>query len=186
MSFDPGAADTAHIEALERHFGDLRDGTHGHHGDTVSRAGKERHFARAVELLEPYALKVLGEFDTALFHEEGRVESSGLQRTADGGLVVNWTLSWAEQRASGIDPITLQAYFGPFFHHPHLRGATVREWPLNVFSEEQAAECVPVLRVVAMADLHNLVFQRDFRIVPAIVRDAQGRPVTAAPNAVTR
>ncbi len=107
MSFDPGAADTAHIEALERHFGDLRDGTHGHHGDTVSRAGKERHFARAVELLEPYALKVLGEFDTALFHEEGRVESSGLQRTADGGLVVNWTLSWAEQRASGIDPITL-------------------------------------------------------------------------------
>ncbi|MFZ4273393.1 hypothetical protein ACOZFM_11815 [Streptomyces arboris] len=186
MSFDPGAADTAHIDALKRHFGDLRDDTHGDHGDTVSRAGKERHFSRAVELLEPYALKVLGEFDTALFHQEGRVESSGVQRTADAGLMANWTLSWAEQRASGIAPITLQAHFGPFFHHPHLRGATVQEWPLNVFDEEQAAESVPILRAIATADLHNLVFQRDFRIVPAIVRDAQDRPVAVAPNAVVR
>ena len=33
-----------HITALLRHFGDLRDGTHGEGGDTVSRPGKERHF----------------------------------------------------------------------------------------------------------------------------------------------
>jgi hypothetical protein len=31
---------------------------------------------------------------------------------------------------------------------------------------------VPVLRAIATADLHNLVFQRDYRIVPAIVREA--------------
>ncbi|WP_433417169.1 hypothetical protein ACQP1V_41950 [Microtetraspora malaysiensis] len=42
------------------------------------------------------------------------------------------------------------------------------EWPLNVADAEQAAELVPVLRAIAAADLHNLVFQRDWRIVPAL------------------
>jgi hypothetical protein len=38
-----------------------------------------------------------------------------------------------------------------------------------VFDEEQAAALVPPLRAMASADLHNLVFQRDYRIIPAIV-----------------
>jgi len=38
-----------------------------------------------------------------------------------------------------------------------------------VFDEEQAAALVPTLRAMASADLHNLVFQRDYRIIPAIV-----------------
>ncbi|WP_193318805.1 hypothetical protein [Nonomuraea phyllanthi] len=44
----------------------------------------------------------------------------------------------------------------------------VGEWPLNVADEEQAAELVPTLRALAVADLRNLVFQRDRRIVPAL------------------
>lgn len=165
------AAETAHIEALKRHFGDLRDGTHGVGGDTVSRAGKERHFKRAVELLHPYAVQVLEEFNTALFHNGGTVEAGGVQRTPDAGLGAAWTLTWPEQQQTGILPITLMAHFGLTFHHPHLRGATVREWPLNVSTEEQAAAELPVLRAIATADLHNMVFQRDYRIVPAVVRE---------------
>ncbi|MCG3042510.1 hypothetical protein ACLIYM_14615 [Streptomyces fenghuangensis] len=172
MTENTRATEPPHIEALKRHFGDLRDGTHGTGGDTVSRAGKERHFRRAVELLHPYAVAVLEEFDTALLDGGGKIEASGAQRASDGGLAAVWTLSWAEQRETGIMPITLVAHFGRSFHHPHLRGATVQEWPLNVFTQEQAAAEVPVLRAIAAADLHNLVFQRDYRIVPATVRGA--------------
>jgi hypothetical protein len=42
------------------------------------------------------------------------------------------------------------------------------DWPLNVFTPEQAAE-LPTLRAIAAADVHNLVFQRDYRIIPAVV-----------------
>ena len=39
----------------------------------------------------------------------------------------------------------------------------------NVFDEKQAAAQLPTLRSMASADLHNLVFQRDRRIIPAIL-----------------
>jgi hypothetical protein len=54
-------------------------------------------------------------------------------------------------------------------HHPHLQGGTTGDWPLNVVDDTQAAAELPVLRGMASADLHNLVFQRDYRIIPAIV-----------------
>ncbi|CAL9413162.1 hypothetical protein SUDANB58_01688 [Streptomyces sp. enrichment culture] len=162
-----------HLAALARHFADLRDGTHGEGGDTVTRRGKERHFEHAVELLHPYAVQVLQEFDAALLLNTGEVTASGVRRTADGGLGAEWTLSWPEQREAGIAPITLLAFYGRGFHHPHLRGATVHDWPLNVFTPEQAAAEVPTLRAIATGDLHNLVFQRDYRIVPAVVRAGQ-------------
>ena len=38
-----------------------------------------------------------------------------------------------------------------------------------MFDEAQAAALVPTLRAMASADLHNLVFQADYRIIPAIV-----------------
>ena len=162
-----------HIEALLRHFADLRDGTHGESGDTVSRRGKEQHFERAVELLHPYAVQVLEEFNDTLFLGTGDVAASGARRTPDTGLGASWTLSWPEQRRTRIAPVTLLAYYGGGFHHPHLRGATVHDWPLNVFTDEQAAAEVPTLRAIATSDLHNLVFQRDYRIVPAITRGRQ-------------
>ena len=74
-------------------------------------------------------------------------------------------------RAAGRrgQPIVIRAYYGAGFHHPHLRGGSAGDWPLNVFDEEQAAALVPTLRAMASADLHNLVFQRDYRMSPAIV-----------------
>jgi hypothetical protein len=159
------------VPALLRHFADLRDGKHG--DDAVTRQAKESLFADAVGLLAPYAVQVLDEINEGLLLGTGTVADSGFTRHADGGISVAWTLSWRSQRTEGIRPITLEAHYGAGFHHPHLHGATVGEWPLNVFDDAQAAAEVPTLRAIASADLHNLVFQRDYRIVPAITEAAR-------------
>ncbi|GAA0405735.1 hypothetical protein GCM10009530_67370 [Microbispora corallina] len=162
---DTGRAD--HIGALLRHFADLRD---HRHGAAESRADKERLFSEAVALLDPYARRVLSEMNTDLLLGSGEVEATGVRRSPDGGVAALWTLSWPEQRSAGVEPIVLNAFYGAGFHHPHLRGATVGDWPLNVFTDEQAAAELPTLRAIAAADLHNLVFQKDYRIVPATIR----------------
>jgi hypothetical protein len=156
------------VPALLRHFADLRDGRHG--DAAVTRQEKESLFGESVDLLAPYARQVLDEINEGLLLDTGVVEASGPVRGQDGGLAARWTLSWPEQRSAGISPITIEAHYGAGFHHPHLHGATVGEWPLNVFDDGQAAAEVPTLRAIASADLHNLVFQRDFRIVPATTR----------------
>jgi hypothetical protein len=43
----------------------------------------------------------------------------------------------------------------------------IGEWPLNVFAADEAEAQTPTLRAIVAADLHNLVFQADFRIIPA-------------------
>ncbi|MYS79742.1 hypothetical protein [Embleya scabrispora] len=157
--------------ALLRHFADLRDGTHG---DAISRPDKEGLFRVAVALLDPHARRALAELDTDLLLGTGEYTATGVRRTRDGGVEAVWALSWPQQRAAGIAPIVLRAFYGAGFHHPHLRGGTVGEWPLNVFTAEQAAEELPTLRAIAAADLHNLVFRRDFRIIPATSAGSAG------------
>ena len=157
---------------LLRHFADLRDGTHG---GAISRQDKERLFTAAVALLDPYALQPLEEINTNLLLGTGEVTATGVRRSRDG-LDAIWALSWPEQQAAGISPIIIRAYYGAGAHHPHLQGGTVGDWPLNVFVERQAAAELPALRAVASADLHNLVFQRDYRIIPAIVNGWKPEP----------
>jgi hypothetical protein len=154
----------ASIAELLRHFADLRDGTHG---DATSRSDKEQLFTEAVGLLYPYARQALNEINEHLLLGTGEVTATGVRSLAGGGVHSVWTLSWPEQRAADINPIVIDAFYGSGFHHPHLRGGTVGDWPLNVFTREQAAEDLPTLRAIAAADLHYLVFQRDYRIVPA-------------------
>jgi hypothetical protein len=165
----PESAAPAYITSLIRHFADLRDGTHG---GSASRKDKEAHFEKAVQLLAPIARRVLSEMNTSLLLDTGQLTETVLQRTADGGLIASWVLSWPEQRAAGVEPIALQAYFGGSFHHPHIRGTTVHDWPLNVFNDEDAAAQLPVFRAIASSDLHNLVYRADYRIVPAVNRTA--------------
>ena len=157
----------AHITSLTRHFVDLRDGMHG---DAVTRRDKEVVFAREVDLLSPVARQALSEVNTYLLLDSGTVGETGLQRSADGGMSATWELSWPEQREARVPPIKLYAYFGIAFHHPHLRGATVGDWPLNVSSARDATDQLPTLRAIATSDLHNLVFQADYRVVPAVTR----------------
>src|SRR6202166_4710654 len=161
----PKNAIPAYITSLIRHFEDLRDGTHG---GSASRKDKEAHFENAVQLLAPIARHVLNEININLLRETGQLTESGFRRTPDGGLNASWALSWPEQQAAGIEPIVLQAYFGGGFHHPHLRGTTVHDWPLNVLSEEDAAAQLSILRAIASSDLHNLVYRSNYRIVPVV------------------
>ena len=132
----------AYITSLIRHFEDLRDGSHG---GSASRKDKEAHFEKAVHLLAPIARQVLTEMNSSLLLDTGQITETPLRRTADRGLNVSWALSWPEQRAAGVEPIVLRAYFGGGFHHPHLRGSTVGDWPLNVFSDEDAAAQLSIL-----------------------------------------
>jgi hypothetical protein len=81
-----------------------------------------------------------------------------------------WQLTWPEQQVVRVPPIMLHAYFGASFHHPHLRGGTVGDWPLNVLSVQDATDQLPILRAIVTGDLHNLVFQADYRIIPAVTR----------------
>ena len=158
----------AHLRGLLRHFADLRNGTHG--DGAVTRADKERLFASAVDFLDPYARQALAEMNDALLLGTGAIAATGVTTSLAVGVAASWTLGWPEQEQAGIQPITLLAFYGRGFQHPHLRGATVGDWPLNVFSDADAAAELPTLRAIAAADLHNLVFQRDYRIVPATAR----------------
>ncbi|SEN42081.1 hypothetical protein E3O25_03965 [Cryobacterium sp. TMT1-3] len=155
---------TGYVSALLRHFADLRDGTHG---DAVSRSEKEHLFRNTVALLDRQSRCALHEVNATLLLGSGTITTTTTIRTPDGGLSCCWMLTWPGQSAAGIPPITLEAYYGRGFHHPHLRGGTVRDWPLNVFTPEQAAEELPTLRAIVAAELHNLVFLADFSIVPA-------------------
>ncbi|MCW2869292.1 hypothetical protein [Actinacidiphila oryziradicis] len=155
---------------LLRHFADLRDGVHE---SAVSRQDKEGLFARTVPLLDPYARQALGEINDDLLLGTGEILATGIRSTNDGVDAI-WALTWPEQRDAGIGPITLRAFYGAGFHHPHLRGGTVRDWPLNVFTEEQAAAKLATFREIASAEVHNLVFQRDYRIIPATVKKRLG------------
>ena len=157
-----------HLRGLLRHLADLRDGIHG--DGAVSRADKERLFSAAVDYLDPYARQALAEMNASLLLGSGTVSSSGVTRTTNGDCAALWTLAWPEQEQAGIPPVTLEAFYGHSFHHPHLRGGTVGVWPLNVFSTDDAAAELPTLRAIARADLHNLVFQSDYRIVPVTTR----------------
>jgi hypothetical protein len=160
--------ESPHLEytaELLRHFADLRDGTHG---GAISRQDKECLFAAAVALLDPHARRPLEEINTDLLLGTGEVTATGLRRHS-GGVDAIWALTWPEQQTARINPIVIRAYYSAGAHHPHLEGATAGDWPLNVFDEKQAAAELPTLRAIASADLHNLVFQRDYRIIPAIV-----------------
>lgn len=158
---------TAEFVALLRHFEDLRDRTHG---GVVSRADKQRLFAHAVDLLDRPVREVLGEVDRVMLLGEGQITATGCLAAAGGGLGAQWALTWPQQLAVGVEPITIRARYGLGFHHPHLSGRTVGEWPLNVFDAADADAERPVLRAIAIAELHNIVFESDFRIVPATMR----------------
>ncbi len=155
----------AHLKGLLRHFADLRDGTYG--DSAVIRADKEHLFSAVVKFLDPFARQALAEMNDALLIDTGTITATGITKLPNGDIAATWTLGWVEQDQAGIQPIILQAFYGHGFHHPHLRGGTVGDWPLNVFSDVDAASELPTLRAITIAELHNLVFQRDYRIVPA-------------------
>jgi hypothetical protein len=39
-----------------------------------------------------------------------------------------------------------------------------------IFTVHDAADQLPIMRAIVTSDLHNLVFQSDYRIIPAVTR----------------
>jgi hypothetical protein len=156
-----------------RHFADLRDGTHG---GARSRPDKEACSLRRSRCSIRYARQALEEINTYLLLGTGEVTATGVRASADRGIEAVWDLSWPEQRAAGVEPILIRAYFGSGFAHPHLQGGSVGDWPLNDFDEEQAAAELPTLRAIAAAEIHNLVFELggDVRVIPATAKGLGG------------
>src|SRR3954464_1248435 len=108
----------APASALLRHFADLRDGTHG---GARSRRDKEALFVAAVPLLDPHARQALEEINTSLLLGTGEVTATGVRTSADRGIEAVGELSGPKQRAAGVKPILIRAYFGSGFAHPHLQ-----------------------------------------------------------------
>src|SRR2546429_2918464 len=86
----PDAVITPRSTALLRHFADLRDGSHG---GITSRPDKERLFAQAVVLIDPYAHRALDEINADLLLDTGELTATGVRRSATAGLDAVWMLS---------------------------------------------------------------------------------------------
>lgn len=157
-----------HLEALRRHVLDLREGGHAGHR---AREDREAVFRTTVELLDPVVRLVLDEVDDTLLGGTGTIATSGVTATEDGGLVATWRLRWPELDARDARSLVVAAHFDRAFLHPHLRGATVGEWPLNVHTEADAESQRDVLRAIVAGDLHNLVFEAGHEIIPVPVTD---------------
>src|SRR5260370_8458623 len=95
----------AYITSLISHFEDLRDGTHG---GSSSRADKEAHFGKAVQLLAPIARQVLTEMNSKLLLHSGKLTVTGLLRTTDGRLRAPCSLSFPQHPSPGVEPTILQ------------------------------------------------------------------------------
>ena len=156
---------------LLRHFADLRDGTHG---GAISRQDKERLFTAAVALLDPYALQPLEEININLLLGTGEVTATGVRRSRDGstrfGLCRGPNSRPPGSARSSSAPITAR----------ELTTRICREVPSatgrSMCSSRGRRRPSCRLRAVASADLHNLVFQRDYRIIPAIVNGWKPEP----------
>lgn len=171
MSPNPPTTErAAWLDELLRHFADLRDGAHG--ASARTRAEKEALFEKAVALIDPHARRTLNEVNEVMLLSTGVSRATGVVRQPDGGSTAAWVLEWAEQRRFGLPPLTLLALYGRGFHHPHLCGRSAGNWPLNVFNAAQAAAVSPTLRAIAALELHNLVFESDYTLIPATVRRA--------------
>jgi hypothetical protein len=121
----PATPDTAytsrhdHTAALQRHFSDLRDGTHG---GVSSRREKQALYTTAVALLDRHARRALDEINADLLLSTGELTATGVRSSVAGELDAVWLLSWPEQRTAGIDPIIIRAYFGAWVSSPAPAG----------------------------------------------------------------
>src|SRR5258707_14984576 len=71
----PESTVPAYITSLIRHFEDLRDGTHG---GSSSRADKEAHFGKAVQLVAPIARQVLTEMNSKLLLDRTFLQNASI------------------------------------------------------------------------------------------------------------
>ena len=166
----------AWIDGLRRHLEDLR--TNSYEG--VAGPDGERPYRTAFQLLSPVATGVLREVNERLLGGTGDVATRTPRPDGQGGLIGSWTLSWkalheTRNRMTGaaLSPVTISAAWPSGFLHPHLvaggavdpRAESMQAWPLQITSEQEAAQLEPLLWALAAAEVHDRIYQSTWRVV---------------------
>ncbi|MGH4019411.1 MAG: hypothetical protein ACRDT0_09290 [Pseudonocardiaceae bacterium] len=132
-------------------------------------------FHQAVELIDPLVRRVLDETDATFLEATGETTARTVEHD-DGSVAAHWELSWPRQREATsrdggpVAPIQVIAWFRRSFNHPHLRGSTAGDWPLQVLTADDAARQEPIVRAIVEAELHQRIFEGRWPVVPAAVR----------------
>ena len=146
---------------LERHLDDLRTRSHAGHSDPAEQLAL---FAQEVDRLDPFVRQALGELDAAWLDGTGEVARTDSVDDPEAHHVTTWLLSWPDQRSAGVEPVQIAARFAGRVH-PHLGATRARDWPLDVYDDADAARQLPLLRLLAESELHQRVFDADWRVV---------------------
>jgi hypothetical protein len=177
LHLDTGAT---YRDQMLRHIADLsNDSFEGH----VSRAARFGQFRTAVELAAPTVTDVLARMNSELLMGTGTIDRDPPPNDDTGQHVSRWMLSWPLQRSANhrrtgdpLEPVVIAAAFPPGFTHPHLGESkpvdadTVWAWPFQVTEPADASSLRFVFEAIALASLHERVFQADigWRVLPTI------------------
>jgi hypothetical protein len=162
---------TVRSDDLLRHLQDLRSGTYE---GTLSRGAKEVVYRQGIKLLRSVAVETLEEANTLFLNGTGNVQMIGPEEDGSGGLVTRFELSWpVQQRAQVIrgpkgplQPVRIVVNYSQGEVHPHLSGTTAGFWPFQVTSAADAGRQKGVLAAIVELELHQRIFETDWRILP--------------------
>jgi hypothetical protein len=165
------------IDGIERHLEDLKQNVY----EGASGAARHARYMAAFELLTPVALDVLQQINAALLRGSGDVSVRAPGSDGSGGQIGSWLLTWPELSESSsrftgkrLQPVTISAVFPPGFTHPHLvaggpvdpRAASLAAWPMQVTKPEDAELQRPVLWAIAIAEVHDRIYQSSWQVIP--------------------
>ena len=165
------------IEGIERHLEDLRYNAY----EGASGAARQKLYVAACDLLAPVATEVLQQLNASLLRGTGEVSGQVPGPDGDGGFIASWLLTWpalssSKSRPTGepLRPVTISAVFPTGFTHPHLvgggpvnpRAASLTAWPMQIKSTDDAEQQRPVLWAIAIAEVHDRIYQSSWRVVP--------------------
>jgi hypothetical protein len=154
-----------------RHLQDLRSGTYE---GAMSRGAKEAVYRKGINLLKSVAMEILDEANTLFLKGTGNVQIIGPEEDGYGGLVTRFELTWPEQRAAQVirgpngplQPVRIVVNYSQGELHPHFSGSTAGFWPFQVTSEADAGRQKGILAVIVELELHQRIFETDWRILP--------------------
>jgi hypothetical protein len=173
MTAEAQQAQVPRVVDLYRHLDDVRLRSYEGAGP---REERNVVFARAVELLDPVVVRVLGEVNTTFLDGKGELRHVPPGDDGQGGKVARWELSWPEQRsavnrmeppetAGPVQPVTVVAWFGATFTHGHLAGTSAGHWPLQVLDAADAERQEPIVRAIVEAELHQRIFEAGWQVM---------------------
>jgi hypothetical protein len=156
---------------LMRHLADL---VARRYEGTESWPERRALFHRAAELLDPLVRRALRETNDTFLESTGEITTRCVEHD-DGSVEERWEMSWPLQREATsrdggpVDPVQVIAWFRRSFNHPHLRGSTAGDWPLQVLDAADVARQEPIVRAIVEAELHQRIYEGRWQVIPYAV-----------------